>query len=177
MDLKDSQKRKKWQTMRSVNYYGYTIFEDGTVHGLYGKDVKKRLHNDRYEIKLSIEGKRKNFVLARLVYHAFHPFDIADKNLCISYKDGDKLNVSLDNLYLTDRKELIQGEKHRNRSKLSNTEVEEIRNLYNGKAGSNQRDKKGYSLQDLAIKYGVSKSNIMWIVKGMSRDKEEYKLK
>lgn len=163
--------------MRSVNYHGYTIYEDGTIIGLYGKEVKKSNNKGRYEVRLNIEGKRRNFVVARLIYHAFYPFDISDKNICISYKDNDKMHIHLNNLYQTERKNLIQGEKHINRSKLSNEQVEEIKTLYNGKTGSNQYDKVGFSLQDLANKYGVSKSNIMWIVKGMSREKDDYKLK
>lgn len=163
--------------MRSADYHGYTIYEDGTIIGLYGKEVKKRNNNGRYEVRLNIDSKRCNFIAARLIYYVFHPFDISDKNICISFKDNDKLNVHLNNLYETERKELIQGEKHKTRSNLSDQQVEEIRSLYKGKTGSNQYDKTGYSLQDLANKYGVSKSNIMWIVKGMSRNKEDYKLK
>lgn len=163
--------------MKFVDYHGYTIYEDGTIIGLYGKEVKKRNNNGRYEVRIMIDSKRCNFTVARLIYHAFYPFDLSDKNICISFKDNDKLNVHLNNLYQTERKDLIQGEKHISRSKLTNQQAEEIKSLYKGKTGSNQYDKVGYSLQDLANKYGVSKSNIMWIVKGMSREEKDYKLK
>lgn len=163
--------------MKSVNYHGYTIYEDGTIIGLYGKEVKKRLNKGRYAIRLNIEGERKNFTVSRLIYHAFHPFDIANRDICISYKDGDKENIHLDNLYMEDRKNLIQGEKHISRAKLTDQQVDEIRSLYKGKSGVNQLDKISPSLQDLADKYGVTKSNIMWVVKKMSRNEDDYKLK
>lgn len=163
--------------MESVNYHGYTIYEDGTIIGLYGKEVKKRLNKGRYEIRLNIEGERKNFIVSRLIYHAFHPFDISNKDICVSYKDGNKEHIHLDNLYTEDRKNLIQGEKHTSVAKLTDLQVKEIRSLYKGKSGANQLDKTSPSLQDLADKYGVTKSNIMWVVKKMSRNDDEYKLK
>lgn len=163
--------------MKSVDFHGYTIYENGTIIGLYGKEVKKRLNNGRYEIRLNIEGKRKNYIVSRLVYHAFNPFNIEDQNMCISYKDNDKTNIHLDNLYLTHRKDLIQGDKHQSRAKLTDDQVKEIRQLYKGKTGSNQFDKQGYSLNDLAAMYGVSKGNIKMIIKGDSRNEKEYKLK
>lgn len=163
--------------MRQVDYHGYTIYENGKVIGLYGKEIKKRERNGRYEIRLNIEGLRKDFTVSRLVYHAFENFDIADTNLCVTHKDGDKLNVDFKNLKLVKRKELIQGEGHKTRISLSNAEVDEIRSLYKGKAGVNQYDRKGFSLQQLADKFGVTKGNIMQIVKGVSRNEENYKLK
>lgn len=163
--------------MKSVDFHGYTIYEDGTVIGLHGKKIKINLNAGRYEVGLRIENKRVTYMLSRLVYYVFCPFDINDKDLCVSFKDNDKLNVHLDNLFLIQRKDLIQGDKHIARAKLSDEQVEEIRNLYKGKSGGNQFDKVGYSLKDLADKYGVTKSNIMWIVRGMSRNEDDYKLK
>ncbi len=44
---------------------------------------------------------------ARYVYHAFvAPFDLDDKTIMISYKDGDGRNLDFRNLVLTDRSEL-----------------------------------------------------------------------
>jgi hypothetical protein len=163
--------------MKSVDFHGYTIFENGKIIGLYGKEVKKRINNGRYEVRLNIDGKRKNYIVSRLVYYVFNPFDIDDKNICISYKDNDKLNINISNLYLTHRKELIQGDKHKARSKVTNEQAEEIRQLWKGKTGKNQLDKNGLSLQDIANMYGVTKGNIRMIIKGDSRNEKEYKLK
>lgn len=170
--------------MRSRDFHGYTIYEDGTIIGLYGKEVQKRINTGRYEVRLNIEQTRRNFIVARLVYHIFHtaadegePFDIKDQNQCVTHVDGDKLNIHLSNLAMHQRKDLIQGESHTAIAKLTDEQVDEIRSLYKGKAGSNQLDKESPSLKDLADAYGVSKSNIAVIVKGRSRKSEEYKLK
>lgn len=163
--------------MKKVDYHGYTIYENGKVIGLYGKEIKTRERDGRYEIRLNIGGMRKSFILSRLVYHAFQDFDINNKNLCVTHKDGDNLNVEFSNLELVKRQVLIQGEGHKSRISLSDAEVAEIRSLYKGKAGINQYDRKGFSLQQLADKFGVSKGNVMQIVKGMSRNAKNYKLK
>lgn len=163
--------------MDSVSFHGYTIYKDGTVVGLYGKEIKQRIRDGRCEVAIRIEGKRKNFTTSRLVYHAFHPFDITDKNLCVSYKDENNENIHLDNLYLIHRKDLIQGDKHIGRALITNEQAEEIRRLWNGQVGSNQHDKTGYSLNDIAKIYSVSKSNIAMIIKGRSRNEDDYKLK
>lgn len=163
--------------MRKEDFHGYTIYEDGTIIGLYGKEVKKRINNGRYEVRLNVEGKRKNYIVSRLVYYVFNPFNIDDHNLCISYKDNDKLNIHLDNLFLAHRKDLIQGDKHKALVKLTDKQVNEIKQLYKGKSGVNQLDKKGLSLQDLANMYGVTKGNIKMILKGQSRNENDYKLK
>lgn len=162
--------------MRYVDFHGYKIYEDGTIISKYGREITKRLNNGRYEVRLHVNGKRVNYTLSRLVYYVFKPFNIENKDLCVSYKDDNKLNVHLNNLYLTHRKNLIQGDNHKNRAKLTNEQVKEIRRLYKGTSGANQHDKKGYSLQDLANKYGVSKGNIRMIVTGESRNKKAYKL-
>lgn len=163
--------------MESVNFHGYTIYKDGTIIGLYGKEITKQINGGRYETRLNIEGKRRNFIVARLMYYLFVGFDIDNKDLCIIHKDGNYLNINLDNLKLKHRKDLIQGDKHNMRAKLTDEQTEEIRRLYKGKTGANQHDKEGYSLQDLANRFGVSKSNIAMIIKGRSRNEDEYKLK
>jgi len=163
--------------MKHVDFHGYTIYEDGTIIGLYGKEVKQRIRDNRSEVRLYIDNKRKNYTTSRLVYHAFYPFDIDDKNLCVSYKDDNGLNIHLDNLYLAHRKDLIQGDKHVARAKITDEQAEEIRTLYKGKTGNNQFDKTGQSLQDLANMYGVSRSNIAMIIKKRSRNEDSYKLK
>lgn len=170
--------------MRHQTFYDYTVFEDGTIISKTGREVKKRIHNGRYEVRLTINDERKYYILARLVFHVFYakpgndsPFDINDKNQCITHKDGDKLNVHRLNLKVVPRKDLIQGEGHKARTILSDEQVAEIRAAYSGAAGANQYDKTTPSLKDLADQYGVSKANISAIIKGRSRKPADYKLK
>jgi hypothetical protein len=163
--------------LRKANFYTYTIYEDGTIINQHGREIKKRLHNGRYEVKLKVGDKRKNYVVPRLIYYVFNPFDITDKNLCISFKDNNKQNIHLDNLYLTHRKNLIQGEKHKSIATLTNEQAEQIRKEYKGKAGNNQYNKNSLSLNDLAKKYNTTKANIKMIIHGSSRNEKDYKLK
>lgn len=144
--------------MRYKEFYGYKFYEDGTVINKHGKEIKKSIINGVYYISLNINKKRKTFIFSRLLYHLFYPFDIENKNLCVSFKDRNPYNIHLNNLYLTDKKEVIK------RRKLTDKQIKEIRLLYKGKSGKNQYCKKGYSLNDLAKMYGVSKSTIQQIV-------------
>lgn len=167
-------------SLKSKQFYQYTMYENGIIQNTKtGKIINIREHNGHYETMLTIEGKRKNFIIARLLYWLFiEQFDINNKNLCVSFKDNNKLNIDLDNLYLIERKDLIQGEGHRNRIKLTDEQIEEIKNIYQGnKLNSNQYTKTGVSLKDLALKYGVTKKEIHHIIKGTARNKDKYKLK
>lgn len=163
--------------MKFKMFHDYTVLEDGTIYNKHGNRVGLREHEGRYETRLVVNGKRKNFIVSRLVSHLFNGTDINNRNSCILPKDGNKLNIHYTNLIEKDRKDIIQGEKHQKIVKLSDEDVETIKSLYNGKSGANQLDKVGYSMNDLAKMYGVTKGNIALIIRGKSRNKDEYKLK
>ena len=163
--------------MRIKEYFGYYFREDGAVFKKNGIDrMKVREHNGTLLVKLFIDGKSRYVLLHRVMYYLFvEEFDISNKDLCVIAKDKDFTNVSLDNLELKARNKIIQG--HNNtRAKLTDEEVEQIRREYKGRAGTNNLDKKTPSYFDLAKKYGVTKGYIRGIVKGVSRNKEKYKL-
>lgn len=159
------------------SFHGYKVSNYGNIISLQGRPLSIRNNNGRYETRLNINGKRQNFIVARLVYYLFKGFDIENKNMCIINKDDNTLNVRIDNLMAIERKNLIQGEHHVKVSKLTNEQIEEIRELYKGTSGTNQYDKVGYSYNDLAKIYGVTKGNIASIIKNRSRYSQEYKLK
>ena len=160
-------------------FHGYKIYEDGTVIGLQGRPIKIRNNKGRLEVKMNIENDKKIFILPSLMYYLFYGFDISNKNLCVIHKDDNRLNTHIENLALIERKKLIQGEGHLKRSKLTNEQILEIREQYvKSQPGSNQHNgKAGTSLSDLALKYGVTKSNIYHIVKGLTHNEDNYKLK
>lgn len=157
-------------------FHGYKIYENGMIIGLYNKPIKANLNNGRYEIRLRVDGVRKNYILSRLLAHLFLDLDIENKNKCVVHTDGNTLNIDLSNLEIKDRKDIIQGSKHVQRSKLSESDVKEIMLLYKGKVGSNQYDKNGLSLNDIAKKYNVSKSTVHSIIKKRHRNKDQYLL-
>lgn len=163
--------------MRKEKYYDYTFMEDGTIFNKNGAKINKRNNKDRYEVKLFIEGKPKIVLVHRIMYFLFNEkFDLCDKNMCVSAKDGNFLNLSLDNLILKPRKELIQGQ-HQKKSKLTNEQVEQIRSKYK-KSCVNQHDKTDcYSYRNLADQYGVTYGLIAQIIRGEVRNEQNYKLK
>jgi len=78
---------------RSMNY--------NNTHTI--KKLKPKVNRQGYlEVKLSINNKTKDFMLARLVIEHFTDFKLT-KNIIILYKDNDPTNCSLDNLYYTTR--------------------------------------------------------------------------
>lgn len=167
------------------DFYGYKIHSDGKIENKHGRFLIPRIREKRSDIRLVVEGKRKNFTTARLVYCVFNNIDIfqLDKDQCITFKDGDKSNVSLDNLEMVYRGNLIQGDKHRSIAKLSKEEVEDIKRKYEATKHNrpvNQHDigdKTYNSYRSLAKEYGVTYPLIRQIITGETRDKEAYKLK
>lgn len=102
--------------MKAVDFHGYTIYEDGTVIGLHGKPIKVRIRKNRKEVGLRINGKARYFLLARLVFYLFKPFDISNRDLCVVFKDKNPMNVHLSNLALVKRENLIKEGRPRNSS-------------------------------------------------------------
>lgn len=165
--------------MDSVIFYDYEVFEDGTIINLKtGREMTPVIKNNkRKEIRLTINGVRKHYIVARLVYWLFNPdFDIENKNLCIVVND-DKIDFTLTDLKIVNRKDLIQGENHKSIAKLTDLQVEEIKSMYAGKMCVNQYDKTGVSYSDIASKYGVTKAIIAQIIRGETRNKTKYILK
>lgn len=171
--------------MENRDFHGYTIYENGNIEGLYGKTLKQRTREGgRKEIRMTVKGERKNFIVSRLVYCVFNDIDIfeLDKDQCVVAIDGDKSNVTLNNLELVYRGDLIQGEKHTAISKLTDEQIEEIRAKYESTKDNrpvNQYDVEGtyHSYRSLAEEYSVTYTMIKHIIKGDSRDSSKYKLK
>lgn len=160
----------------------YKIYEDGTIINDRGMELKQNYRHGGREIKLVTPRGRKSFIVSRLVYCVFNNIDIEfwDKNMCVIAKDNDLTNCHINNLMVKPRKDIIQGEKHRNRTSLSQTDVDMIKELYanNPPKPTNQYDitKEYYSYQRLADIFGVTKGNIRAIINGQSWNKDKYKL-
>lgn len=170
--------------MRFKDFYGYTIYENGDIVNKYNKLMTPRDNKGRLEINLTLNGVRKSFSVSRLVYCVFNNIDplTFDKDQCVTFKDGNKLNVHLNNLECKYRGDLIQGEKHKSIAKLTDEQIEEIRRKYFSTRDSrpvNQFDKKGvyHSYRSLAKEYGVTYPTIKHIIEGNTRNPKKYKLK
>jgi hypothetical protein len=88
---------------------------DGRIKLLDEIILKPKLSRQRNEYKndykvarhctILIQGRYYHLSVGRLVYYNFvRPFDLNDRSLFVTYKDGNGLNVVPDNLILTDRK-------------------------------------------------------------------------
>ena len=85
----------------------------------------------------------------------------------------------MENLKVESKKIIVQGENNI-KSKLTDKQVEEIRELY--KKGKEEKVDKNdprvkYSYRQLADMYGVSHTLIKGIIKGHFRNKENYIIK
>lgn len=66
----------------------------------------KKDFNRFLTIRITVDGKRHNFTVARLVYHCFvRPFDLGNHAIVILCKDGDNFNIRPSNLKMASRKE------------------------------------------------------------------------
>lgn len=155
--------------MKKVNLFGYEVYENGTILSLSGKPM---VFNKT--IDLSINGNIKSVSYARFVYYAFHQdFDFDNHRFCVKHKDNNIKNNSIDNLYITNKKKHLRGENN-SRAKLTDKQVEEIRELYfknklENKDESINNPFKKVSYRKLAEMYGVSHTLIKSIVKGATR--------
>jgi len=159
-----------------VDFYGYTIYSDGTIISQRGKPMAITVDKNNVRmVRLYIDGKRKHFIVSRLIYCVFNGLDILSlsRDKCVSYRDGNKSNVELSNLYLISRKDLIQGENNTS-SKLNNRDVKCMINEFNSLRDSHIS--MDYIKDYLSSKYGVKKETVMHIVKGRARNKDNYKL-
>lgn len=151
--------------MEVKEFKHYYFYEDGSVYNKYGHRLTTVIKKNRYYVYLHINKIKKEVSLPRLLYYLFkEKFDLNNKNLCVSFKDGNTLNIKLNNLYLTERSNLIQGEGHR-KHKITDEQVEQIKQIY--KQGN-------ISYSALAKKYNVTKSNIYSIIKLRSRNQNKY---
>ena len=143
--------------MKQAELFGYKVLENGVIIGFNNEPI-----SFAKTITIMINGEMKSMSYARFVYYAFHQndFDFSNHSYCVKHIDNDPKNNAIDNLYITNEKDYLWGEKHK-KSKLTNEEVEEIRKLYyigekdNKGNGLNNPTRK-YSYRKLAEKYGVS---------------------
>ena len=117
--------------MRRVSLWGYTIFENGKIVGLQGKEIKQ---GKQIKVKWGNTGKSKMVSYARFVYYAFNykNFNFNDKTIVIKHKNGNEEDCSIDNLITINRKYINQGENNVS-SKLTDEQVKEIKELYSKK--------------------------------------------
>lgn len=136
------------------------IKENGTIL-LNGKE-KKTWNNQGYKM-FWFNGKNKYVHREVAMYYIPNPDNLPEVN----HKDGDKQNNNVENLEWVTRiqnhhhamKMKLWGRNVVNRRHFNDEQVEEIKKLYN-------ETKMGY--RKIANKYGVNKSRIRDLIKGIT---------
>ena len=153
-----------------IKYQGYTFHSDGRVFNSSGNKLTPGIDkNGNRSIVLNVaseenpnEKHKRRIYIARTIYNLFHD-TILPNNIIIAYKDGDKGNYSVDNLYTVTKRSY-------QRRVLTNEQVQEIIVLYKNKDHhfhSQWLKKEGdYSIRDLASKYNVSIYTIQRVIHG-----------
>lgn len=111
-------------------YDGYLFDDKGNFYNRKMKQLKIRLNsknNNKADIK--INGATVN--AGRYFYAAFHEeFNIEDTDMCISFKDGDKSNLCIDNLMCVHRTKIHKPDERKRKCKVNPEIEQEIKNKY-----------------------------------------------
>jgi hypothetical protein len=146
-----------------IDYYGYKVYEDGTIIGIRGWKLKPVLDSNGY-LTLNIKkDKLRTIRVHRILAECFLPNP--DNLPVVNHKDGNKLNNSISNLEwctysynsihaqinkLTPKPPLHIGVENK-QSKLTEEQVIEIR-------------KSNLNISELSLKYKVSKNSISNVI-------------
>lgn len=146
----------------------YLASDCGRVLSFYRKKILKIDTTKRgyKRVSLTINGSSRYYFVHRIVAKLF--IDNPDNKPCVNHKDGDKSNNHVSNLeWCTYAENVAHAVKNRlyrngpncNCSKLTHEQVKSIKEEYIPRV---------MTLKMLAKKYGVTDSEIYFILKGMS---------
>lgn len=147
------------------DYFGYKVFEDGTIIGIKGKILKpQKVGTGYYKVKIKTDNGIKYQSVHRIVAICY--IDNPENKSQVNHKNGIKADNSVNNLEWCTPMENINhayrnnlknnyGEKN-GASKLTQIQVDDIRRLYkNG----------GHSYRSLSKKFNVHFTLISAIIK------------
>ena len=122
------------------NYPEYRIYEDGTVIGARGKELKTDLNSTGYKrVTLCKDGVVKRFFVHRLV--AEHFCDNPEALPSVNHKDGNRLNCHKDNLEWCTNSYNVKDGYSRGRVSVNKTPKEIAEKVYAFyRFGLNKRD-------------------------------------
>ena len=99
---------RRWRNSgKNAGYYTKELIRKPMVRSNYNKHIDQ----NTYLVSITLKSKGKNYTtaIARYVYYVFvKPFEINNPDIIVSYKDYNGRNVKPENLYLTNRNELVR---------------------------------------------------------------------
>lgn len=150
---------------KQIKDYDYEVSLNGEVRRISNKQVKKPylIHNGYWAVQLNINGKRKGYLIHRLIAENFLPNP--DNKPFVNHIDSDRTNNSLNNLeWCTHQENVIHSYKQgfssnlgskNGFSKLNEELVKEIR----------KRHSLGETNKQIATDIGVSENCIQQVTK------------
>ena len=142
-------------------YPNYHVTKRGRVYSKYSgtwKELPQKKWGNNYTVHLCMRGKRKTFIVARLVALAYIPNP--DNKPCVCHRDNDKSNNKVSNLYWGTHKENMEQKARdgRSRTKPRPGEQNPMSKLTdNQRREMVEKYKSGrYSMMKLSKEYGLN---------------------
>jgi hypothetical protein len=93
-------------------YKNYKVNEKGEIfsmprHGSKGGKLKPTFHkvSKQYYVRISVSGKTKTLPAARIIFESYAGKIIPSQSYIITYKDGNKQNLKINNLECISKKD------------------------------------------------------------------------
>lgn len=97
--------------MKSINYHGYTVMENGTILNKDGTEKKFKVNKKGYLFTNFYYGKRLHcHLIHTLIWRAFN--GVIPKGHEVDHKDNDRQNNTLENLNILTKSENNQKSYH-----------------------------------------------------------------
>ncbi len=147
-------------------FHGYRVTKDGNFYDENGKLLNVRKNG---QIRLRIDGEKRLFTAARVVYEAVSGQTVGASD-CTLFLNGDRTDIRYDNIKVKKRIDYFKTKKTGKDRVISEETAEQIIKEYNRE----ERRKHGFkgpykhpTYNELAQKYGCSKSTVTAIVDGV----------
>lgn len=160
-------KSKKYTEETYKSYFGYIVYPDGR----FVKDGKEVTYQKNGQISLVINnGQKIRIQGVRVLYSIYKNDNVPLKrNQIVVFLDGNKEHRHIDNLKCISKKEYDKMTRKQPRKALTETQVQEIRNLYelaNDPTKNGNQVNNPVSYRKLATQYGVHFTTIQRVIQG-----------
>lgn len=137
-----------------VDYHGYHVYRNGKVISKKGRELRPySLTHPNSHVKLFIQGKEIPTSRAVLVYSCFTGEPVNTYKNVMCFKNGNREDVSFDNLYVVTKSVYIKNLHMKGENKFTAKEKAAIQREYKRRQSKGMKDA---SIRKLALKHGCS---------------------